>query len=356
LLGFEYCLAFFGLVAWYAYHPCLPHRFSGEFFQCYRISGKLVGRFVVKPASHASLSILYLARIAEEAGLPPGVLNVVTGGGPSTGMALARHEGIARMAFTGSPEAGRAVSAACGANLVPVKLELGGKGAAIVFDDVDVHDTALAVAGGLALNSGQVCCTPTRWIVQHDIFDEFVAVASGELGGMRLGHGLDPATRLGPLINERQRRRVLGLLDQGMAEGASMLLEGGGATVDGFEEGPFVSPAILVGEPSNVCAQTEIFGPIAFAMPFSSEDEAVAIANGTPYGLANAVWTADDSRADRLASELESGTVWIDCELEFSQGIRYGGWHRSGMGGGVLAADALDDYLRRKSVVRRAST
>ena len=163
---------------------------------------------VVKPAIDASLSILALAHLALRAGLPPGVLNVVTGPGASTGMALASSPRIARMAFTGSPEAGREVSAACGANLVPVKLELGGKGAAIVFDDVDVPSVAAGLAGALSLNSGQVCCTPTRWLVQERIFDAFIEVAASELGSLRLGHGLVPGTRMGPLINERQRDRV----------------------------------------------------------------------------------------------------------------------------------------------------
>jgi aldehyde dehydrogenase (NAD+) len=308
---------------------------------------------VVKPAIDASLSILALGRLAIEAGLPPGVLNVITGPGATTGLALASSPRIERMAFTGSPEAGRLVSAACGANLVPVKLELGGKGAAIVFDDVDVPSVAAGLAGALSLNAGQVCCTPTRWLVQERIFDAFIEVAADELGSLRLGHGLEPGTRMGPLINDRQRDRVASLLEQGLAEGAELLLDGGPATLRELPSGSFVRPVILRGEPDNVCARTEIFGPVAFAIPFRDEAEAVEIANATPYGLAHAVWTADEARADRIAVGLEAGLVWLDCQLEFAPGIRYGGWHLSGMGGGVLAPDALLDYMRRKSVVRR---
>jgi acyl-CoA reductase-like NAD-dependent aldehyde dehydrogenase len=309
---------------------------------------------VVKPAIDASLSILALARLAVEAGLPAGVLNVVTGPGATTGMALASSPRIQRMAFTGSPEAGRLVSAACGSNLVPVKLELGGKGAAVVFDDVDVPAVAAGLAGALSLNAGQVCCTPTRWLVHERIFDAFIEVAVDELASIRLGHGLVDGTRMGPLINHRQRDRIAGLLEQGLSEGAEMLLEGGPITLPELPAGGFVRPVILRGEPDNVCARTEIFGPVAFAMPFRDEAEAVAIANGTPYGLAHAVWTEDAARADRIGMALDAGLIWLDCQLDFAPGIRYNGWHLSGMGGGVLAPDALLDYLRRKSVVRRA--
>ena len=246
---------------------------------------------------------------------------MVTGPGASTGMALASSPRIARMAFTGSPEAGRQVSAACGANLVPVKLELGGKGAAIVFDDVDVPSVAAGLAGALSLNSGQVCCTPTRWLVQERIFDAFIEVAASELGSLRLGHGLVPGTRMGPLINERQRDRVADFLDRGLAEGAEMLLEGGPTQLPDLPAGNFVRPVILRGEPANICARTQsVRLDSPSSIPFRDEAEATRIANATPYGLAHAVWTADEARADRLAAELSAGLIWLDCQLEFAPG------------------------------------
>ncbi len=206
---------------------------------------------VVKPAEVTPLSTLYACRLAEEVGIPAGVINVVPGLGHVAGAALSRHGGIRRMSFTGSPEVGREVAVESARNLVPCKLELGGKGAAIIFDDVDVPGTARKLAGAISGNAGQVCCTATRWVVHEKVLDALVSEAKAALSEVVIGAGSDPATTMGPLVSERQRRRVLGYVDQGLASGASSLLEGGPAEPPGHEGGYFVKPALLSGGPTT---------------------------------------------------------------------------------------------------------
>jgi acyl-CoA reductase-like NAD-dependent aldehyde dehydrogenase len=310
---------------------------------------------VIKPAEDTPLSTLYLGRLAQEAGFPPGVINVVTGLGRTAGAALAGHPGINRMSFTGSPEVGRLIAESCGRNLVPVKLELGGKGAAVLFDDIDVPAAARALAGAITLNTGQVCCTATRWLVHKSIFDKFVGSAIQVLESTPIGHGFEPGTKMGPLVSEKQRRRVLGYLERGANSGAEFLLRGGPATVTGHEKGYYVKPALLSGSADNVCAREEIFGPVAFVLPFRKEEEAIALVNRSPYGLANSVWSGDLARANRVAESLVAGNSWINAHNLFAHGIPYGGCNLSGLGGGVLGPETLLDYLRPQSVVRPLS-
>jgi acyl-CoA reductase-like NAD-dependent aldehyde dehydrogenase len=307
---------------------------------------------VIKPAEDTPLSTLYFGRLAQEAGIPPGVINIVTGLGHTAGAALAGHPGLNRMSFTGSTEVGRLIAESCGRNLVPVKLELGGKGAAVLFDDIDVPAAAQALAGAITLNTGQVCCTATRWLVHKNIFDKFVASAVQALTTTPIGHGFDPATKMGPLVSEKQRRRVLGYLERGAGSGAEFLLRGGPATVVGHEKGFYVKPALLSGPADNVCAREEIFGPVAYVMPFRKEEEAIELVNRSSYGLANSVWSGDLARANRVAESLVAGNSWINAHNLFAHGIPYGGCNLSGLGGGVLGPETLLDYLRPQSVVR----
>ncbi len=311
---------------------------------------------VIKPAEDTPLSTLYFCRLAEEAGVPPGVINVVTGFGETAGAALARHPGIRRMSFTGSPEVGRLVGEACGHNLVPVKLELGGKGAAVVFDDVEVDAVARALADAVTLNTGQVCCTATRWIVHEKIHDTFLQRVTAALTAKRIGHGLDADTQMGPVVSEKQRQRVLGYLERGAQTGARVLLEGGPATVPSCEGGFYVKPALLTGSTDNVCWQEEIFGPVAFVVPFRDEAEAVDLANRTRYGLANSVWSQNLDRARRVAEAMVAGNSWINGHNLFPHGVPYAGCNLSGCGGGVLGPETLLDYLRPQSVVRPRSS
>ncbi len=307
---------------------------------------------VIKPAEDTPLSALYFARLAEEAGVPRGVVNVVTGLGGTAGAALAAHPGINRMSFTGSPEIGKLVAEACARNLVPVKLELGGKGAAVLFDDIAVESAAEALASAVTLNAGQVCCTATRWLVHEKVADAFISKAASAMGGMKVGYGGDSSTQIGPVVSEKQRNRVLGYVERAKNEGAEAYLPGGIAEIPDHHGGFYVKPALLGGSPDNICARDEVFGPVAYVMTFKDEDEAVELVNRSPYGLANSVWTQDLDRATRVAERLVAGNSWINAHNLFPHGVTYGGVNLSGCGGGVLGPDTLEDYYRKQSVVR----
>lgn len=307
---------------------------------------------IIKPAEDTPLSTVYFAKMAEEVGFPPGVINVVTGYGSGAGAALSGHAGIKRMSFTGSPEVGKMIGEACGRNLVPAKLELGGKGAAVVFDDVDVDASAQALAEAVTLNAGQVCCTATRWLVHDSIRDKFIEKAGSVLEGIKIGYGAADDTDLGPVVSEKQRDRILGYLDRGVKEGATALLEGGAATVAGYENGYYVKPALLAGDADNPCCTEEIFGPVAYVLGFQDEAEAIDLVNRSPYGLANSVWSNDLDRANRVGERLVAGNSWINAHNVFALGVPYGACNLSGCGGGVLGPDTLEDYYRHQSLVR----
>jgi len=307
---------------------------------------------VIKPAEDTPLSTLYFAKLVEEAGIPAGVVNVVTGMGESAGAALAAHPGLKRMSFTGSPEIGRLIAESCGRNLTPVKLELGGKGAAVVFEDVEVETVAQSLAEAVTLNAGQVCCTATRWLLHESIHDAFIEQAREVMASMQIGYGGDPETELGPVVSDKQRRRVLGYLERGLSEGAQSVLTGGKADVSGRPEGFYVKPALLEGAPDNVCARDEIFGPVAYIILFRNEEEAIDLVHRSAYGLANSVWSEDLERARRVGESLVAGNTWINTHNLFAYGIPYGGCNLSGCGGGVLGPDTFRDYLRSQSIAR----
>lgn len=310
---------------------------------------------VVKPSEVTPLSTLFFARIAKEAGLPAGVFNVVVGDGPTAGAALAGHPGIKRMSFTGSPGVGRKIGEASGRNLVPCKLELGGKGAAVVFDDVDVDDVAAKLAAAITANTGQVCCTATRWMIHDNIYDSFVRKVSNVLRQVKIGPGMDRETQMGPLVSERQRERVLGYIERGRAEGATVVLEGGRAAPEGAGKGFYVKPSLLEGPDSNICCREEIFGPSAYLLRFKEEDAAVRQVNQLSYGLANSVWSRDLARANRVAEGMVAGNSWINAHNVFSYGLPYGGVNLSGTGGGVNSPETFHDYLRGQTIARPLS-
>lgn len=310
---------------------------------------------VVKPSEITPLTTLYAVQIAEEAGLPTGVFNVVVGKGSEAGAALSSNPRIKRMSFTGSPEVGRAVGEQSGRNLIPCKLELGGKGAAVVFDDVDIDAVASQLAGAVTLNTGQVCCTATRWMIHDKIYDRFVNQVSEALKSTKIGPGLDRDTQMGPLVSDAQRKRVLGYLDRGRQGGARTILNGGAISPEGAREGFYVEPALLEGTGRNVCCREEIFGPCAYLMRFKDEESAIATVNELPYGLANSVWSSDLARANRVAERLVAGNNWINAHNLFAYGLPYGGVNLSGMGGGVNSPETFYDYLRPQTIARPLS-
>jgi aldehyde dehydrogenase (NAD+) len=255
------------------------------------------------------------------------------------------------MSFTGSQEVGRLVAEACGRNLTPVKLELGGKGAAVVFDDVDIGDTAAKLVGAITFHTGQVCCDATRWLVHRKIYDKFVDECAKRLKGVRVGYQMQEGTQMGPVVNEKQRKRVLNYLSNGVKEGARMIVEGGPADVPG-KDGHYVKPALMEGTLNNVAAREEIFGPVAYLAKFDSEDEALKMVNSTDYGLANSVWSSDLGRCARIAEQMRAGNSWINAHNLFPHGVPYGGIGKSGLGGGVNSVETLFDYWRSVSCVR----
>ncbi|MDG1894638.1 MAG: aldehyde dehydrogenase family protein [Fuerstiella sp.] len=345
--------------AWVARHPWGPCGFIIPWNFPFLLAGWGLGpalaagnTCVLKPAEDTPLSALYLCRMIQELDLlPAGVLNVVTGLGDTAGSAVSQNPKFRRMSFTGSPEVGRLVAEACGRNLVPVKCELGGKGAAVVFEDVDIPQTAAKLVEAITFHTGQVCCDATRWMIHRDIYDDFVNECVTRMKSVKIGYQMDDSAEMGPVVSPVQRERVLGYLKKGVTDGAELLLEGGAAEVSG-RNGYFVKPALMAGSLDNVAAREEIFGPVAFLAPFGTEEEGIRLANDTDYGLGNSVWSQDLARCARVAEAFESGNGWINAHNVIVHGVPYAGVGKSGMGGGVVSPETLNDYLRPISVVR----
>jgi aldehyde dehydrogenase (NAD+) len=306
---------------------------------------------VIKPSSLTPLSTLFVARLAREVGFPDGVINVVVGGG-AVGRAIASHPGLKRMSFTGSTEVGKEIGEACGKNLVPVKLELGGKGAAVVFDDADLDATATQLAGAITFNTGQVCCTATRWLFQEKIHDVLVDKVIAILKATKLGPALDHDTQMGPLTSKVHYDRVLDHLARGKAQGAKTLLDAKQVSPAGYEHGYYMTPSLLTGAPENVCCSEEVFGPSAYILKFKDESEAIGLVNSLAYGLGNSIWSTDLVRANRVAEQLVAGNNWINAHNVFAYGLPYRAINLSGMGGGVNSPETLLDYMRPFTIAR----
>jgi phenylacetaldehyde dehydrogenase len=304
---------------------------------------------VVKPSELAPVSTLRLMEFVDEAGFPPGVVNVVIGG-PDVGAALVRHPGVQKVAFTGQTATGKEIMRTAVDGLKRVTLELGGKSPNIVFADADLDAAASGAFGGIFFNQGQACVAGSRLFVEAQVAEEIVGRVVEKAGQIRLGSGLDPQTQMGPLISANHRARVKGYVETAREEGADVAIGGEEATVEGLEGGFFMEPTVLQGVSNDMkAAQEEIFGPVLAVIPWKDEEELLALANGVNYGLASGIWTSDVSKALRVAERLDAGTVWINTYGMFDVAVPFGGRKHSGFGK-ELGEEALEPYLHSKSV------
>ena len=305
---------------------------------------------VAKPAEQTPASTLEFARLFEEAGFPPGVFNVVTGDGATAGRALVRHPGVDKVAFTGSTETGISVMKDAADHLARVSLELGGKSPNIVFEDADLEAAANGVVAGIFAATGQTCMAGSRLFVQERVHDELVDRLSDRAGTIKLGDPLDPDTEMGPVAFPEQLEKILDLIRSGREEGAELVF-GGDRPGDGeLSDGYFVEPTIFTGVRAEMeIAREEIFGPVLSVMPFADEQEVIARANDTRFGLAAGVWTNDVRRAHRVANALRAGTVWINAYRTVSFNTPFGGMKMSGFGR-ENGLDSIDGYTTVKAV------
>lgn len=305
---------------------------------------------VLKPAEEAPLTSLRIAELAMEAGIPPGVVNVVPGYGETAGAALASHHDVDKVAFTGSHVTGQSIIRASAGNLKRVSLELGGKSPDIVFADADLDAAVPGAAMAVFANSGQICSAGTRLFVEQAIYEEFVGRVAEFGKELQVGNGLDPNVQIGPLVSEQQLERVTGYLDIGQKEGARALAGGGRVTEGALSKGFFVSPTVFAGVQDNMrIAQEEIFGPVISAIAFTDMDELVKRANNTTFGLGSGLWTRDVSKAHAVAKRLRAGSVWVNCYQAMDPAVPFGGYKMSGYGR-ESGKQHVEEYLNVKAV------
>lgn len=300
---------------------------------------------ILKPAEQTPLSALYLAKLAKEAGIPDGVINIVPGFGMPTGDAIVKHPDVNKIAFTGSTLVGKNIMKEAANTMKRVTLELGGKSPNIIMPDADLSKAIPGVFSGVMGNQGEVCSAGTRVYIHRDIYDHVVAELASHAGKVKLGSGLSTDTQMGPLISKVQQDRVVSYIDKGKSEGAT-LLAGGNHSNEGY----FVEPTIFVDVQDEMAiAREEIFGPVLVAMPFDSLEEVIERANDSPYGLGAGIWTENIKNAHYAANKFKAGSVWVNCYNMNNPASPFGGFKQSGFGR-EMGSYALENYTEVKSV------
>ena len=305
---------------------------------------------VFKPSSSTSLSILVFMELIEDL-LPAGVLNIVTGAGGKSGQYLLDHPKLSKLAFTGSTEIGKSIATAAADKLIPATLELGGKSANIIFNDCNWDMAIDGVQLGILFNQGQVCCAGSRVFVQEDIYDQFVDELVKAFQKVNVGNPLDPETQMGSQVNKRQAEKILSYVKIAQEEGASIACGGDFYTENGCDKGSFVKPTLITNVTNDMrVAQEEIFGPVAVVIKFKTEEEVIAMANDSSYGLGGAVWTQNLNRALRVSQSIETGRVWVNTYNQIPEGAPFGGYKQSGIGR-ENDKSILDAYSQTKNIM-----
>ena len=305
---------------------------------------------VLKPSSTTPLSALVLAKLIGDL-LPAGVLNVVTGGGSRAGQYMLDHPGFRKLAFTGSTEVGLNVAKAAADKLIPATLELGGKSANIYFDDCKWDMAIDGLQLGILFNQGQVCCAGSRVFVQEGIYDKFVAAAVDAFNKVTVGNPLDPNTQMGAQVDQGQLRKILSYVELAKEEGATVACGGEAYTEGACAKGCFMKPTLIVNATNDMrVAQEEIFGPVAVVIKFKTEEEVIAMANDSVYGLGGAVWTRDINRAIRVARGVETGRMWVNTYNQIPVGAPFGGYKQSGIGRETHKV-ILEHYTQQKNIM-----